>query len=107
RRRAARAGGVERYVEIIYGSIENGDLYQERFVGSKTVSLSCDGAGGYTQDADEFKVDRVGGGAIEIRATADGRRTVQAGQMQYTVSGSVIWSSNGFTITSPLISLNG
>lgn len=107
RRRAARGGGVERYVEIIYGSIENGDLYQERFSGSKTVSLACDGAGGYTRDADEFLVDRVASGLIEIRATADGLRTVQAQNAQYTIAGSVLWTSSVFIINAPLIALNG
>lgn len=98
---------VERYVEIHYGSIDNGDLYQERFVGSKSVELRCDGQGRFFVSADEETAESVGAGAIVIRAKADGAREVSANQMKYTATSEVVWMTQRFEIQAPLIELVG
>ena len=107
KKRAARGGGVERYVEVMYGSLQSGNLYEERFVGQGSVVLSCDGAGGYAVAADAQTSETVGEGAITIVASADGSRTIQAGQMTYTVAGTVSWQCSTFEIQAPLIALQG
>lgn len=104
--RGARSGGTERYVEIFYGSMDNGGLYQEKFAGSKTVTLSCDGAGGYLTEAEESLTEKVGD-SIQVQATSDGLRTVQASQMEYTCSGQVLWSASQFEIDAQLTLIQG
>jgi hypothetical protein len=105
-KRGARAGGVERYVEVLYGSIDGGNLYEERFNGAQSVTLSADGNGGYSVVADARVTEQVGDSII-IQATADGARTVQAGEMTYTVAGTVSWAASQFEIQAPLINLLG
>lgn len=98
---------VERYVEVFYGAMDNGDIYQERFVGAKSVILRCDGHGRFFRDAEEELSDEVGGGVIRVRATADGTRSVTCAKSDYVCSGAVSWVAGHFEVEAPLVSLVG
>lgn len=98
------AAGQDRYVEIQYGTCENGGIYDEKFVGSKSVEISCDGKGGWDFVADERRTEKIGA-LITVESTSDGLRTIQANEMQYTVAGRVTWTVEEFVLTASTVTV--
>jgi len=100
------AAGQDRYVEIEYGTASGGGIYREKFVGSKSVEVACDGQGGWTFVADESCSHKVGS-LISVEEAADGSRAIQAGEMQYVVAGRVVWTTLEFDLAATMVSVTG
>jgi len=100
------SGGQDRYVEIEYGTASGGGIYREKFVGSKSVELACDGQGGWTFVADESCSHKVGA-LISVEESSSGTRAIQANEMTYTVVGKVTWTVLEFEVQASMVSVTG
>jgi len=110
---AAAAGALEeatreeRYVEVIYGSVPDGGLYQEEFHGGdlKNVMLSCDGLGTFSRVADAALVDEVG--LLSISSTFDGTRAETGLIGEFTYAGTVTYTTALFQVQAPISTFAG
>lgn len=96
---------TERYVEIVYGSAPNGNLYEERLVGDGSVVLSCDGSGGFKRVADVSLVDEAG--ALRIESNFSGQRTEEGVVGSFTYAGSVQYTTAFFNVQAPISRFTG
>jgi len=96
---------ADRYVEVVYGSAPGGGLYEEKFVGGRSVTLYCDGDGTYRREADAALEDEVG--AIKVTLLADGTRQEVGIEANMIYSGKVSYTTPLFEVLSPLARFSG